>query len=84
MPKYRKKAVILDAERFLLRHDSWPDGVYHRKIDGKDLYFVDTKNGTVRIFDGDMVVVGIRGERYPIDHDLFLETHTIADLTCEG
>ena len=84
MPKYRKKAVILDAERFKLDDADWPKGVYHRREEGEERYYVDTTNGTIRIFEGDMVVTGIKGERYPIDHDTFLLTHDIADVTQAG
>jgi hypothetical protein len=84
MPKYRKKAVILDAEQFDVECATWPLGVYHRREDNEDHYYVDTNQGTVRIFHGDMVVMGIKGERYPVNYEAFMETHDIADVIQPG
>ena len=80
MAKYRKKPVEVDAERFFPDKKPWPEGVY--KIGGElpeeysDRFFrIDTLEGTFRVSDGDWIITGIKGERYPCKPDIFEATY---------
>jgi hypothetical protein len=52
MPKYRKKPVIVDAERFMPHELPWPDGVYQHG----GAHWVDTLSGARKVYLGDWVI----------------------------
>lgn len=87
MAKYRKKPIVVEAEQFFPSKKPWPEGVY--KIGGElpgeetsDLFFrVDTLEGPLRVSEGDWIVVGIKGERYPVKPDIFSATYELAEAT---
>jgi len=41
--------------------------------------FIDTLEGKHYITAGDYIITGVRGERYPCKHDIFLETYEKAE-----
>lgn len=45
------------------------------KID--EPFEVETMEGTMTGKKGDWLMVGIHGEMYPIDHDIFMETYDL-------
>ena len=81
MARYRKKAIVVEAERFFPNEKPWPKGVY--KIGGvlpgeetSDLFCrIDTLEGPVKVSAGDWIVTGIKGERYPCKPDIFEATY---------
>lgn len=78
MTKYRKKPVVIDAEIY---KKGMEDGFAH--IDDHDSPeffggikpFIKTLEGKMFISDGDFIITGIRGERYPCKSDIFKETY---------
>ena len=84
MPKFRKKPVVIEAERF------WPDGlsifgVYengaidcgmHHWVEG---HHVHTLEGPLSVSPGDWIITGVKGERYPIKDEIFRETYEPTD-----
>lgn len=79
MPKYRKKAVVIEAEE-------WQPG---RKIEGvcdctKPLWYgkpgphIHTLEGAHFLTPGDMVITGVKGEKYPCKPDIFAATYDAA------
>lgn len=71
--KYRKKPVVVEAEQFFVNTlGGWPVGMYR---DGEGTYLIDTLEGPLRVSDGDWIITGIQGERYPCKPDIFEATY---------
>lgn len=82
MPLYRKKRLVIEAERFRGTQASAQElglvkagerGV--ALIYGENAYVIDTLEGPVRVNAEDFVVTGIKGERYPVQAEIFHETY---------
>lgn len=72
MPLFRKRPIIIRAEQFHANVDKsqWPCGVYEDHT-----YFVDTLEGRMNVKDGDWIITGVHGERYPCDDVIFKKTY---------
>ena len=71
MPYFQKKPVRIYAERFWRDECPWPAGVYRKERD----VFIDTLEGVHIVSDGDWIVTGIKGEKYPVKPDIFEMTY---------
>lgn len=66
MPKYRRKPIVLWAERW------WPDcPVEGVRPNGDGGGYLVTLEGPMLVRPGDYIVTGISGERYPVRADIF-------------
>ena len=75
MAKFRKKAVVIEATQ-------WFPGV---KIEGVSEVFVPdgpstvgtitTLEGVMQVSEGDWVITGVKGEKYPCKPDIFEMTY---------
>lgn len=69
--KFRKKPVVIEAEQFFHDRKPWPAGVeadaYH--------FFIRTLEGLHIVSDGDWIITGVKGERYPCKPDIFALTY---------
>jgi hypothetical protein len=82
MPKFRKKPVVIEAEQ-------WYPGKVIEGVVGERpatlggnglspepaMAFIKTLEGTMRVSDGDWVITGVKGERYPCKPDIFEATY---------
>jgi hypothetical protein len=59
MGSYRKKPVVITAEE-------------HK---GPDAIIIKTLEGEHRAEPGDMIITGVKGERYPCKPDIFVQTY---------
>jgi hypothetical protein len=75
MPKYRKKPVVVTAEQFLPNKTPWPAGV--EKSDPEGIPIIKTLEGDMIVSNGDYVITGIKGERYPCKPDIFEATYEL-------
>lgn len=77
--KFRKRPVVVEAEQFCYADRPWPDGVfwYDPNMSGRDEPYpaVRTLEGVMRCRDGDWIVTGVNGERYPCKPDIFESTY---------
>lgn len=74
--KFRKKPVIVDALQFFVKApDGWPADVY----EDCGVCFVRTLEGDMQVCDGDWIITGVKGERYPCKPDIFELTYERAD-----
>lgn len=74
MPKYRKKPVVIEAEQYIPeKHE--PEGLCWKLDCGADCPHVHTLEGPLFVSDGDYVITGIRGEKYPCKPDVFEATY---------
>jgi hypothetical protein len=72
MPLFRKKPVVIDAMQFFENTlDGWPIGVY---TEGGE-FFIDTLEGRHIVSEGDWIITGVKGERYPCKPDIFEMTY---------
>ena len=84
MPKFRKKPIVVEAEQFFSDRYPHPAGVESRMQQyDKDLkervYFIPTLDGKLYVSQGDWVITGIRGEKYPCKPEIFSETYEPVD-----
>lgn len=68
MPKYRKKPLVIEA-------DQWVRG---KKIEGlvydpilRSEPYIDTLEGRMFVSEGDYIITGIEGEKYPCKKSIF-------------
>lgn len=87
MPKFRKRPVVVEAEQFHVWNDDLPSGVRKKilggnpdTISGQRVEFViDTLEGEMKVSNGDWVITGIHGEKYPCKPDIFEKTYEPAE-----
>lgn len=48
-------------------------------IEMNEVFEVETMEGWLRGKSGDFLAIGVRGEMYPIDRDIFFETYDLLD-----
>jgi hypothetical protein len=80
MPQFRKKPVVIEAEQFF--RDKHFDGK-HVLVEGVDTsvregarqFFIRTLEGDMIVNDGDWVITGVMGEKYPCKPDIFEATY---------
>jgi hypothetical protein len=77
MPKFRKKPVVIEAEQFqracLTRADADRLGVFYDAHSQQ--WMIPTLEGTHIVSDGDWIITGVQGERYPCKNDIFRLTY---------
>lgn len=81
MTKYRKKPVVIDAEVY---KEGMEDGFKLaqiapnvRGITSKP--YILTLEGDMIIDEGDYIITGIEGERYPCKPDIFHKTYELIE-----
>lgn len=86
MAKYRKKPVVIEAEQWF--EGKQIEGVQDRAMlselwlgknadDGR--YFIPTLEGDHIVKNGDWIITGIKGEKYPCKPDIFEATYEKVD-----
>lgn len=75
MAKYRKKPVIVEATQWFEGDEL--DGVCRCGVRGRlrDGPHVHTLEGIYPIFDGDWLITGVVGEKYPCKALIFQQTY---------
>jgi len=77
MAKFRKKPIVVEAEQFFAAdwrpHEpcQYPSGVYRQG----DTYFIKTLEGNMAVNNGDWIITGLQGEKYPCKPDIFAATY---------
>jgi hypothetical protein len=88
MPKYRKKPVVIEAERFskdeaLPFRDTGSPVQFGCECDTNSTctfcgkFYIETLEGRHIVSEGDMVIRGVKGEFYPCKPDIFERTYQI-------
>lgn len=81
MAKYRKKPIIIEATKFTANPFHLIPGVYisgsYIDKDGSIVhtFAIDTLEGTMLVKDGDYIITGVEGERYPCKPSIFEATY---------
>lgn len=74
MAKFRKKPVVIEAEQYFL-NGHWPLGVGRGPDETNELPYIQTLEGKLFCTDGDWIITGVKGERYPCKPDIFEATY---------
>lgn len=79
--KFRKKPIVLEAEQFLPHEGKWPKGIVRfwelseaiQATLPRGEWFIWNERGECyqRVENGDWIVHGISGCRYPVKKDIF-------------
>ncbi|QDX94655.1 hypothetical protein EEL30_21675 [Brevibacillus laterosporus] len=84
MAKYRKKPVVIEAVQWFEGMDV--EGVFDlasvseawfNKTDADGRYFIQTLEGQMSVRNGDYIITGIKGEKYPCKPDIFEATYEL-------
>lgn len=77
MPRYRKRPVVIEAVQFNFADPIWPDGVEPAAENerGTGYGYIQTLEGRMMVADGDWVITGVKGEKYPCRADIFAATY---------
>jgi hypothetical protein len=77
--KFRKRPVVIEAVQF--RHNHGGTGTHDEVgplVDGwtdSDTPYIDTLEGRMTVGNGDWIITGVKGERYPCKPDIFAATY---------
>jgi len=93
MTKYRKKPVVIEAELYKegvedgfevrYTHQLNPGQSYGIQTSEEDVAvhvpYIYTLEGRLLISNGDWIITGVKGERYPIKPDIFEDTYELVE-----
>lgn len=69
--RFRHKPTIVEAEQFLWQRNE-PDGVKTQLLgNGQFQWIIDTLEGPHLVCNGDWIITGTHGEKYPCKPDIF-------------
>ncbi len=77
MAKYRKRPVVIEAEQYGGPGAPLVDGMVTDFESGKP--FCPTDEGPLWVSEGDWIITGVKGERYPCKPDVFAQTYEPAE-----
>jgi len=72
--KFKKKPIVIEAEQYVQGSDNVPEGV---TIDPQGIPRIDLEGGigSLIVLNGDFIVTGLAGERYPVRPARFWEIY---------
>lgn len=85
MPRFRKRPVVIEAEQFFCNRYPYPAGVRFDMMECADgmerpkRFRIETLEGEMAVADGDWIITGVKGERYPCKPDIFVTTYEPAE-----
>lgn len=75
--KFRKKPIVIEAEQW--SYDKEVEGVIYKPMPVSGLHlmppYIDTLEGRLRVQEGDWIITGVNGEKYPCKPDIFEKTY---------
>ncbi|MCT4542169.1 MAG: hypothetical protein N4A63_01360 [Vallitalea sp.] len=92
MPLYIKKALPIEAKEYSLGLEDGFDDIeeackngldtkyYKSTISSHKVPYILTLEGKHYINEGDFIITGVDGERYPCKREIFLKTYTLVNL----
>jgi hypothetical protein len=82
--KFRKKPIVIEAEQFFREKLPWPNGVkgedyfcpmLRYPLIGNSTSWITTLEGDLDVSEGDWIITGVKGEKYPCKPDIFEATY---------
>lgn len=84
MNKYRKKPVVIEADKFLVYNKTVEQICNEYSYCGLQIkegfiidFLIPTLEGDMKVTDGDFIIKGIKGEFYPCKPDIFEQTYEL-------
>lgn len=78
MKRYVKRPVIVEASMFHSKGNI-PEGVKCDTSFNPPLYYIDTLEGRMKVSEGDWIITGVDGEKYPCKPDIFEKTYELVE-----
>lgn len=78
MPRFKKRPVVIEAERFIPELGLRPEGVYADPASPTG-YAIGTLEGHHEVTPGDWIITGVAGEKYPCKDTIFHATYDPAE-----
>jgi len=79
--KFRKKPIIIEAEQWFIGKEI--EGVIYKPMPISGLHimphYIDTLEGRMFVNEGDWIITGVNGEKYPCKPDIFAKTYEKID-----
>lgn len=75
--KYRKKPIIVEAEQWFPGKEIEGVCFVHSVTSNYPIPIVRTLEGSLLVDEGDYIITGIEGEKYPCSPDIFEKTYEI-------
>jgi hypothetical protein len=72
--KVRKKPVVVEAHQFIASDPMWPAGVFANPVIPGE-FKIETLEGVMVVKDRSYIITGVKGEKWAIREDVFLETY---------
>lgn len=82
MPKFRKKPVVIEAEQFYVGAEI--EGVCRCIEIDEGGPHIHTLEGNQLVSEGDWIITGVKGEKYPCKPDIFELTYEPAEAPDES
>lgn len=76
--KFRKKPIIIDAEQWFFGKNV--EGVIWGMDQNGRHSWIETLEGRMNVSEGDWIITGVNGEKYPCKPDIFEKTY---ERVCE-
>ncbi len=73
MTKYRKRPIVVEAVQWDPTSEETPEGVVYDE--NEDAWYCETLEGLVKLRGGEWIVTGAKGEKYPVQDEIFKLTH---------
>lgn len=77
--RFRKRPVVIDAVQFWYGEPEIDGVVYPPKSEDNRFYigdaYIETLEGKMYISNGDWIITGVKGEKYPCKPDIFAATY---------
>ncbi len=87
MAKFVKRPVVIEAEQYT-HYGQQIDGLcwesWHQLPMGVGLPHIHTLEGVHTVREGDWIITGIRGEKYPCKDDIFRATYDPVEVEREA
>ncbi len=83
MAKFRKVPIEVEAEQYLAELNE-PDGLCWDIRHGANCPHVHGLSGAVVVHNGDWIITGVDGKRYPCDPEIFARTYEPVEEVTDG
>ena len=77
MPKFRKKPIVIEAEQWF--PEKQIEGVVIRSPTCNPFAMIQTLEGNLIVNEGDWIITGVNGEKYPCNPEIFDKTYEILE-----
>ena len=77
--KFRKKPVVIEAHQYHEGDTATPGLCWCDSVGSQLGVHVETLEGPLKVSDGDWIITGVKGERYPCKPDIFEATYEKVD-----